>query len=210
MSVSVHPHPSAGAGAQQSRTTPRAGPALVRAGAVLGVTAAVAWMLLGLESIVRGGERHYRDVLWNVPWVLTIATLAVVHAGQRHVVSRAGRIAAAGLGVSMVAVLAGNIGVITDNDALKTLGFPIGPIVWIAAMVAYGASTIRAGVFPQRIGWAIVLLEPLSIVTGVVLSPIAGLYDRGNFSGAVEKGVVLWIIATALADRAHALANRWR
>ncbi len=193
------------AGERTAATTRRPGPARVLEdlGAGLGLAAAVAWMLLGLESTVRGGERHYRDVLWNVPFVLTIATFAIVYQVQRHAFSRLQRLAAFALAVSMVAVLVGNVGVITDNDALKTLGFPVGPTVWIAAMVAFGVATVRAGVLPRRTGWAIILLEPLSIVAGVVLSPIAGLYDRGNFSGAVEKGIALWLIAAALAERAH-------
>ena len=35
-------------------------------------------------------------------------------------------------------------------------------------------------------------------VTGVALSPIAGLHDRGNCSGGLEKGLVVLLIALAL------------
>jgi hypothetical protein len=103
------------------------------------------------------------------------------------------------LGVAMVLVLAGNAGIVFHIASLEALGFPGGAVLWVLVMVPAGVVTYRAGVLPRRVGVLIVLLEPLSMATGLALSPIAGLYDSGNYSGAVEKGLVLLVIARALA-----------
>jgi len=65
-------------------------------------------------------------------------------------------------------------------------------------MIPFGIATARGGAVPRRIGVALALLEPGSILTGIALSPLAGLHDRGNYSGGLEKGLVLLMVAFAL------------
>ncbi|RNM12619.1 hypothetical protein EFL26_18575 [Nocardioides pocheonensis] len=168
-----------------------------RAGAA-GVVAAAAWIALGMDSTVRGGEMHYRDALVMVPWVLTMVTLAGVHLAQRDRLRRWGHVAFGVLGLAMVLGLLGDLGTVLDIAPLATLGFPLGALLWLVAMVPAGVATYRAGVLPRRVGVLMALLEPLSIATGVALSPIAGLHDRGNYSGGLEKGLVVLMIALAL------------
>lgn len=174
-----------------------------RIGARVGIAAGVAWLALGLESTIRGGEMHYRDPLWMVPWVLTMATLAALYRAQRHALPPRGRVAARLLGGTMVLVLAGNVGLSLGLDGLAVLGFPIGATLWLAAMIPFGVATVRAGVVPRRVGIALALLEPGSILCGILLSPIAGLHDRGSYSGGIEKGAVLLLVALALAALEH-------
>lgn len=170
-----------------------------RAGTLLGMAAAVTWIALGLESTVRGGEMHYRDALWLLPWILTSATFAAVYRVQRERMSPSGRRAAYGLAGAMVLLLVGNLGLALGVDGLAFLGFPVGATLWLLLMIPFGVATVRAGVLPRRVGIAIALLEPGSMLTGLLLSPIAGLYDRGNYSGGIEKGLVVLVVALALS-----------
>lgn len=175
-----------------------AGHPFVLRAAAAGFAASAAWILLGAESTIRGGELHFRDAVWPVPWVLTMITLTGVHQTQRDRLGRGGHAAFGVLGIAMLLVLLGNVGTVLGIGALEVLGFPLGAMLWLLAMVPAGVATYRAGVLPRRVGVLMALLEPLSIATGVALSPIAGLHDRGNYSGALEKGLVLLLIALAL------------
>jgi hypothetical protein len=57
-------------------------------------------------------------------------------------------------------------------------------------------------VVPRHVGVALSLLEPGSLLTGLALSPIAGLADRGAYSAGIEKALVLWLVARALLAQA--------
>jgi hypothetical protein len=167
-------------------------------GAVFGFAATAAWIALGAESVVRGGEMHYRDVLWTVPWVLTILTFAHLHALQRHRLPGWGRAAGIAVIVTMVILMIGQVSLVIGLDFLTVLAFPAGVIAWLVAMIPFGVATAKARILPRRVGVALVLLEPGSILAGVALSPIAGLHDRGNFSGGLEKGLIVLMLAMAL------------
>jgi len=177
-----------------------------RRGALSGLAATAAWVALGAESVVRGGEMHYRDALWTIPWTLTMITFAHLHVLQR----RHNRWTAAAGGavlVTMAMLLVGFSGLVLGVDRLAVLGFPLGALLWLVAMVPFGVATARAGVVPVRVGVALALLEPGSILTGLALSPIAGLHERGNFSGGLEKGLVVLVLATALGAAAGRAAR---
>jgi hypothetical protein len=162
------------------------------------VTAAITWALLGVDSVLRPGEHHERDLFLFLPWLLTMVALAEVHRRQRHEDRAGERRAFRAVLATMTLVALGQVGVVLDVGPLTALAFPTGPLLWIVAMVPFGVATFRAGVLPRRVGIAIALLEPGSIVTGVLLAPVAGLADRGAYSGALEKGAVLALIAAAL------------
>ena len=186
----------------------RAGGSFVGRAATAGVVGGVAFLLLGVESTVVAGSHLYRDVVWPVPWVFTMIALAGVYAAQRSALRRWGHVAFGVLAVAMSLVLLGNAGVVLDVETLKTLGFPGGAMLWLVAMVPAGIATYRAGVLPRRVGVLMAALEPLSIVTGLALSPIAGLYDSGNYSGCLEKGIVVILIARSLRAAA-AIPEVW-
>jgi hypothetical protein len=88
--------------------------------------------------------------------------------------------------------------VLLDVDALKALGFPLGALLFLAAMVPFGVATARAGVVPAHVGVALALLEPGSLIAGIVLSPVAGLHERGSYSAGLEKALVTFLLARAL------------
>ncbi len=163
-----------------------------------GLAGAAAWFALGLESTVVGGEHHYRDAVWFVPWVLTGLAVAGLYLAQRQRLCRRGRVAFLALAITMLLVLVGQVGVIFDVPALAVLGFPVGALLWLVALVPVGVATWRVGVLPRQVAVLVAVLEPLSIANGVLLAPIAGLYDRGNYSGALAKGAVVLVLALGL------------
>ncbi|MBV9355218.1 MAG: hypothetical protein JO023_06775 [Chloroflexi bacterium] len=92
----------------------------------------------------------------------------------------------------------GDLGMVIGTDALTPLAFPLGPLVWIPAMVLWGVGTARAGVVSRWIGVGLALSEPLTIVLALALAPISPVVDRGSYTGALANGLVLAGIAVAL------------
>jgi hypothetical protein len=157
--------------------------------------AGLAWLALGVESIVRPDPRDYRDIAFLVPWCLTLAGVIALERLQRARLGRVGRIGFVGLVVAMLAVIAGSVALmlgLTDTHFM----FAVPP--WILTMAVFGGATARAGVVPRWVGVALALTEPLTIATGVALSPWVPLAEHGGFSGAVAHGVIFLSIARAL------------
>ncbi len=174
-----------------------------RRGALSGLAATAAWIALGAESAVRGGEMHYRDLLLVIPWTLTMATLWYLHVLQRDPCRRLERWSFRAVVSSMILVLVGGAGLLLDIDALKMLGFPLGALLWLTTMALFGTATARAGVVGRYVGVALALLEPGALLGGLLLSPILPVYDRGNYWGGLEKGLVILVLARALWRLAH-------
>ena len=65
-------------------------------------------------------------------------------------------------------------------------------------LTCFGIGILVAGVVPKSAGWAIILLEPASVLAAVPLSPIAPLLERGAYSGNVGKGVALAVVGLAM------------
>ena len=172
----------------------------------LATGAAVTWTLLGAESVVRPGQHDERDVVWVVPWLLTAAAFAGLHQRQRRADRRGETWSFRLVLVAMAAVLLGQVGVVLDVAVLKVLGFPLGALLWLAVLIPFGVATVRARVVPRRVGVALALLEPGSILTGLALAPVAGLAERGGYSGALEKGLVLALLAAGLREQRQAAA----
>jgi hypothetical protein len=167
-------------------------------GAWAGWAAAVFWFAFGVESIVRPGQANYRDALWFVPFGLTVVTFRYVHAVQRSSSRPAERTSFALLMATMAIVMAGNVGVLTDQPLLSIFAFPLGAILWIVTMLAFGIATWRAAVLPRYAAWAIILLEPGSILTGLALTPIAPVQPRGSYTAGIEKGLAVGLVALGL------------
>lgn len=173
--------------------TPRARRAAVqRSAAVLAAAAGAAWLALGIESIARPGPQAYRDVLFLIPWTLTLAALVCIHLLQRRTLGRFGRIVFAVLVASMIGAIALSIPVLMGE---LTRHFTYIVPVWILAMAGYGVATARAGTLPRWIGVGIASSEPLTIAAGLALSPLAPLSETGSFSGAIAHGAVFLAIA---------------
>jgi hypothetical protein len=96
--------------------------------------AAGAWLLLGIESVLRPGQHDYRDALWLVPWLLTAAALRQLHLAQRSPAARLERWSYWAVLVAMTGCVGGNLGLLLDIDALEPSASPsahcCGPLLW--------------------------------------------------------------------------------
>jgi hypothetical protein len=159
--------------------------------------AAITWIALGVDSILRPFQVNARDTYWMLPFVLTMITFVYVHRVQRGD-SRLERFSYYIVMLASSLVFLGSIGIQTNNKLLGSLGFPAGAILWTVGLIAFGVGTLRSKVLPSLAGWSLIVLEPLSILCGLALSPIAPLLERGAYSGAVEKGLVIALVGYAL------------
>jgi hypothetical protein len=159
------------------------------------VFAAVCWVALGLDSIVRPEPQDYRDVLWLVPFLATMSAFRHLHGVQAAAARRSERYSFYTVMVASALALTGMAGIIFRIETLAALGFPGGAIVWTVGLIWFGIATWRAGVFPAYVGISLILLEPGSILTGIALWPIAGLSDHGAYSAGIEKGAVMAVLA---------------
>jgi hypothetical protein len=178
--------------------------------ATVAFAGAFAWIALAGDSILRPDPRDYRDALLLAPWTLYAATLACIHWLQRH---RAGALEQWSFRLVMVAaalVAIGSVDRVIGTEAVQVLGFPLGVLAWTLSMAALGAGTVRAGVFPRRVGWAIALSQPLTVAVGVALSPIVPLQEWGSYSGALAHGAVMLLLAAAFrnASRSTEVVDR--
>lgn len=180
--------------------------------AAVAIAGALAWMALAGDSILRPDPRDYRDALFLAPWILYAATLACIHWLQRHRAAALERWSFRLVMVTAALVAVASVDLVIGTEAVQVLGFPLGALAWTLSMVAFGAATVRAGVFPRRVGWAIALSQPLTIAVAVALSPIAPLHDRGGYSGALAHGAVMLVLAAALrnASRSTEAMDRGR
>jgi hypothetical protein len=161
------------------------------------LAAGTAWLLIGLESTIVGGEQHYRDWLMFVPWTLTMVTWAGLYDLQRRRFGWFGTVAFAVLEIAMAIAWIGQAGVVLDIDVLAGLAFPLGAMLFGVGLVCAGAATYRAELVPRRYGVLLAGLEVLSVLNGILFSPIAGLHDRGSYSGGIAKGIVLLLVMRA-------------
>ena len=92
----------------------------------------------------------------------------------------------------------GGVGNVLHNPLLERLGFPAGPVLWTVGLVVYGIASWRIHIFPRYVAWTLILFEPASILTGIALSPIAPLHDRGSYTGGIEKAVAVLILGLAI------------
>src|SRR4051794_32662417 len=155
--------------------------------------AAITWIALGADSIVRPFQVNARDTFWMLPFALTMISFVYVHRVQRSD-SKLERFSYYIVMFASSLVFLGNIGIQANNNFLGNLGFPAGAILWTVGLIAFGIGTLRSKVLPSLAGWALILLEPLSILCGVALSPIAPLLEHGVYSGAVEKGIFIALV----------------
>lgn len=173
-------------------------------GAMLATAGAVGWFALGGDSLARPGVQEYRDALFVLPFLLLAGTLACIHHLQRDRAGGLERWAFRIVMVTVVLIAAANVTLVLGSEALQVLSFPLGALAWMLAMAALGAGTIRAGVFPRRVGWAIALAQPLTITLAIPLALLGWeLEDRGSYTGVLVHGLVMLILAAALRDASN-------
>jgi hypothetical protein len=119
-----------------------------RIGASFGWISAVAWILLGIDSIARPIQDNRRDVYWWVPFLFMTLTIITVHRVQQQKNLRVERYTFWVVMVAWFLVFVGNLGLVFDVPALLALGFPGGAIVGAAALIVFGVITWRTKVLP--------------------------------------------------------------
>jgi hypothetical protein len=169
--------------------------------AAVATGAGVAWVSLSLLSILTPDPARYLDVLFVVPFSLSLGAVLGVHAMQRD---HAGRLERVGAWISitgMAATLIGQVGIIADLSGLTRTVLPAGVAVWLLGFALFGAGTVRARVLPPWVGVTIALSQPLAVVAGLALSPISPLSSTGSYSGAIAHGLIWLAVGSVL--RAH-------
>jgi hypothetical protein len=161
-------------------------------------TAAACWIALGLESIVRPEQENYRDWLWMVPFALTMLAFYFVHMLQRGAGQNMERAGFYFVMIASTLAFLGNLGVSFQQRVLATLGFPWGAALWTVGLIAFGIGTWQAKILPRYVALTLILLEPGSILTGLLLAPVAPLHSRGAYSAGVEKGICLALIGMGM------------
>jgi hypothetical protein len=170
----------------------------VRWGAASALGASLAWAALSLESIARPDPEDYRSVLFLVPWLLSAAGLAGLHAAQSKRSGRFGKIAFWMTLSTMAALTVGTLAAAAEIDFIERLLFPSGILIWVVGMTALGVAMMRAGVVPRRVGVALILSEPLTILTAVALSPWIPLANEGSYTGTLAHAVVFLVVGLAM------------
>lgn len=183
-------------GVNENRVEERVSPP--RFGYFAGLASTVAWIVLGLDSISRPVQDNRRDVFWWLPFGLFVVSVVAVHRVQRSGALRMERYTYWAVMLASGLALLGNLGVMFNNSLLATMGFPGGAIVFTLGLVVFGIATWRARSFPKYVALALILWEPGSIATGLLLAPISPLHDRGSYSAGVWKGFMAALVAWGL------------
>lgn len=160
------------------------------------VAGTITWSGMGVESILRPIQDNRREMFWPLPFVCTVVAFACIHLLQRNR-SRLERVGWFAITVGSALMLLGNIGLQLNIRSLGFLDAPLGPMIFLFALLLFGVGIFAAGVLPKIAGWAVILLEPMSIGAAFMLLPIAPMFPRGAYSGNIGKGIALGMIAFA-------------
>ncbi len=158
-----------------------------------GLAAFVTWSAMGVESVLHPLQDNRRETFWPLPFVLTVVAFVCMHLVQRGRL-RTERIGFVVVMISSALMLVGNIGLQWNVHALDMLEAPLGPVIWLIGLMAFGIGILVSGVMQKYAGWAVILLEPASILSALALLPIAPLLPRGAYSGNIGKGMTLAVV----------------
>ena len=165
--------------------------------------AGLAWLCFGLESIVRPHAHDYRNTLFYIPWIPTVALVYGLHDMHRRANSGLERWSAWTLLGAMAAVVVGQPAFIFHSDALLPVAVA-GFVGFIAGTVSFGIALSRCGRLPKPLAVSLALTQLGTMAMGLALSPWVPLADDGSYSGAVVHGVVFTSIAIWLLRRGRA------
>lgn len=160
--------------------------------------AGLAWLCFGLESIVRPHEENYRNALFYVPWLPSIAVVYGLHDLHRGFASQFERWSARLLLGSMALVVVAQPAFIFDVEPLLPLAIA-GFVGFVAGTVSFGAALYRLGLVSRPLAAGLAFTQLGTMAMGLALSPWVPLADDGSYSGAVFHGVVfsaaaLWLM----------------
>jgi hypothetical protein len=161
--------------------------------------AAVAWIAIATESIVRPDAHDYRDVAMAVPFGLLGVVVLGVHRLHRGSFGRAGA-AAAVFALGWAASLAGTVAAGFDAGwSEPLLGAAMAPFV--LGLAGIGIETIRGGVLPKHVGWALIVSQPGAALVGVALSWHVPLASHGSYSGGLAHAAAMATVARAVTRK---------
>ena len=86
--------------------------------------AAASWAALGVESIVRPYQENYRDLVWMIPFALTVVALVYLHAVQPSAMLRVERAGFCAVMVASAVTLLGSVGSLASNRCWQGSVFP--------------------------------------------------------------------------------------
>lgn len=175
--------------------------------AAISTAAGVAWVSLSALSLLTRDPARYLDLLFVVPYTLSLGGVLGLHALQLAHTGWLARIGAWLAVGGMAVTLVGQAGIIADAQALKQTVLPAGVGMWLLGFVLFGIATTRARVLPPWTGVVLVLSQPLAVVAGVALSPISPLSSTGDYSGAIAHGLV-WLALGAVLRSHRSTAMR--
>jgi hypothetical protein len=138
---------------------------MVRWGGLAGLAAAVVFLLSGILTFIsppQGVPSSFSDyvleVVVVVAFVLTLVTIAGLHAAQRHT-GRYGLLGTVGFWVTflgyVIVLVAAHLTPLLGGEPILRVRLLVGGLMVLVGSIVLGAMTIRAGVLP---GWCGVLL----------------------------------------------------
>jgi len=181
------------------RTQPAPQDGWLRAGAVAALVAAAGFLLVSVDSLLRGGAETVRDAVLIPAWLGAMVALAAVHrtGGPAGRLRRVGiwlvLVGMAGAGIALVAHVAG-------VDGVEAAGPAFG-LLWLVGMVLFAVGAGRDGALGRRLAVAVAVTEPGTIALGAALSAWRPIEDFGSYTGAAVNGVVFALLARELAAR---------
>jgi hypothetical protein len=170
---------------------------LVRWGTVGLMFGGVVWLVLGLSAelgVLQAIPGREDVVLLIVALLLTATGLVGLHALQGP---RYGFFGRAGFFVALASLLARALGAgfyLAGSSALSWISYPWGTVAMLVGFVAYGVTTVRAGVLPFWYGLALAVSLPVSLPLAAYGTALFGLITA-------VLGYALWSRKDAATER---------
>lgn len=169
---------------------------------------AVAWATVSLLSLATPDPERYLDAAMLVPVGLTAVAVMGLRELHRKRLGRFAMVAALFAVLGSTGVFVRQVGLAFEIGFLETLGFPFGVLVWAIGLAVLGVGVARAGVLPAWCGLLLVFAQPTALAFGLLFSPISGLHDSGDYTGAIGHGIAWFAMAAALRANGGRIATR--
>lgn len=170
---------------------------VVRWGGIAGVASGGVFVLLSLISLAMRGPSSVLDVIFLIAWLLTLISVAGLHAVQQGRYGLLGRAGSLVLAVGIVTSIIGTAAEVAGIAVLVWLAFPVGMLLMLVGFVLLGIATIRARVLPRWSGVILIAALPLTAIAGGILVES----DLGDYPGVAVMGVAWLALGYALLQR---------
>jgi hypothetical protein len=168
----------------------------------------LAWLTISLLTLYHREPKDYLDVVMLAPLALSVGAISAVYLAQREQLGRLGRAAYPFALVTLAGLLAGQSLHLADLTTARDIVLIPSMAGWVVSYILFGIASVRARVLPAWVGITIALSEPLTVLAGIALSPIAPLSDFGGYSGAIAHALIWLAIANVLRERTATVVRR--